>query len=135
MPYLLIFQGLLIMRTPQINSNLTEALISKGNTLGNIFKQYDEAIELLDKAIKTTKDFAFLCSIYYWQAKFYHDLKQNKRALETIKKGLELSPGENYFINLKLTVLISSWKEDKEIEEEAEQMLKDFIKKIRKIFD
>lgn len=117
----------------ELNANLTEALISKGITLGNIFNQYDEAIKFLDKAIESTKNSNFDNKyIYYWKAKFYNDSKNPKISLKIIKKGLDLFPGENYLENLKLNILISSWKKDEELKKEAKQTLEDFIKKFPK---
>ena len=96
-----------------INPDLTQAFVSKANTLGEIYKKYEEAIDILDFSIsrdpKTIDNFPYF---WYWRARFLLELNEFTAALESIEIALKEAPDNNAYLDMKAHILSSLWSVD-----------------------
>jgi len=98
-----------------INPRLSEALISKGVTLGVIFKNYIKALNLINSVLENDKKICYRWpTIYYWKAKFLSDLSEKEKALNELEEGLKISPDSIHLLNLKAQILSQLWRIDKD---------------------
>jgi len=107
-----------------INPYLSEALISKGITTGQIFGKYKQALQLIDKGIvANTKVFLFFPRIYFWLSAFSHSIGKKDDALRWINKGLDNNPGSAEFLQQKGQLLMAYAIDNKKIAKEATHFL------------
>lgn len=96
-----------------INPDLTQAFVSKANTLGGIYGKYEEAINMLDFSIsrdpKTIDNFPYF---WYWRARFLLELNEFTAALESIEIALKEAPDNNAYLDMKAHILSSLWSVD-----------------------
>jgi tetratricopeptide (TPR) repeat protein len=108
-----------------INPNLSQALFSKGITLSHIFNKNKEALSLMMKALDN--ELEMLLNFprgYFWLASVNEKLNNLKESLSWINKGLDHSPEDIYFLNFKSNLLMTHWKDNQLIKQEAVDFFK-----------
>ena len=103
-----------------INPKLSQALFSKGITLSHVFNKNEEALSLMMKALEN--ELEMLLNFprgYFWLASVNEKLNNLKESLSWINKGLDHSPEDIFFINFKSNLLITHWKDNQFIKQEA----------------
>lgn len=100
-------------RALEIKPYLTQALFSKGVTLAQVFKQYEDALILFNQVLSTGNDLVEqYVSGLYWVATCYEEVGDLEMALKWINKGLEYE-GENvYLLQFKTNLLGRHWTID-----------------------
>lgn len=90
----------------KINPELMQAKVSRAVTLGSIYEQYNNAIQILLECVETDKSlFAEFSAIYYWIGFFYARTGKINDALNWVNKGLDNNPGDSYLLNFKANFL------------------------------
>ena len=101
-------------RALSINPQLSQALISKGITLGVVYEKYADGLKLINSALENDKFLAYHWPIaYYWKAKFLSNLNENRKALNQLEDGLGIAPDNIYLLNLKAQLLSQLWRFDR----------------------
>ena len=96
-----------------IDPDLPEALISKGVTLGVVYKNYVDGLDLINSALEKDKSLAYRWPyVYYWKSIFLSNLNNIPEALTQLEEGLTISPSNLYLLNLKAELLSQLWKTD-----------------------
>ena len=96
-----------------IDPDLPEALISKGVTLGVVYKNYVDGLYLINSALENDKSLAYRWPyVYYWKSIFLSNLNNIPEALTQLEEGLTISPSNLYLLNLKAELLSQLWKTD-----------------------
>jgi tetratricopeptide (TPR) repeat protein len=97
-----------------INPQLSQALISKGITLGVVYEKYADGLKLINSALENDKLLAYHWPIaHYWKAKFLSNLNENPKALNELDVGLGIAPDNIYLLNLKAQILSHLWRFDR----------------------
>lgn len=103
-----------------INSELPEALASKGVTLLRVFGKAEEAIDLLTHALETDDTFALRWPhAWYWLSQAYLQLDRLEAALEQVNSGLTVVPYHSGLLGLKASILTRLWPGDDSFIKEA----------------
>lgn len=122
-------------RALELDENLIEALVSKATTLGNVFNEHQQAVDILARALKLSDVPYFDKSgIYYWLARFHSYLGEPTKALRVIDEGRKFYPNYSPLENLHLTIVVKHWHIDDVIKTRAIQTLKEYIVKFPKAF-
>jgi len=96
-----------------IDPDLPEALISKGVTLGVVYKNYVDGLYLINSALEKDKSLAYRWPyVYYWKSIFLSNLNNIPEALTQLEEGLTISSSNLYLLNLKAELLSQLWKTD-----------------------
>lgn len=95
-----------------INPALTEALISKGVTLAEIFEKHEEALTLINRALELDKEIGFRWPyVWYWKANCDYKLGNYTDALDEIECGIRSNPNNIVpFLNMKANILYNLWR-------------------------
>ena len=97
-----------------INPNLSQALISKGVTLGFVYEKYADGLKLINSALENDKFLAYHWPLaYYWKAKFLSNLEEDQKAFNELEDGLKIAPDNKYILNLKAQILSQLWRIDR----------------------
>lgn len=108
-----------------LNPDLSQAMVSKGITLGKVFGKYKEALHILNFAIDRDREIAHKFHyIWYWKSIFLIELNQLEEALKEVGNGLQISPDDISLLDLKAKILSKLWRVDKRFLQEAESFLK-----------
>jgi tetratricopeptide (TPR) repeat protein len=103
-----------------INSELPEALASKGVTLLRIFGKAQEAADLILKAIEIDNSIAIRWPLaWYWLSQAYYKMGNLSEALRQVDAGLEIVPHHAGLLNLKALILPKLWPEDSQYIDQA----------------
>lgn len=103
-----------------INSDLPEALASKGVTLFRIFGKAQEAADLILKAIEIDSSIAIRWPLaWYWLSQAYFEMGNLSEALSQVNAGLEIVPHHTGLLDLKAMILSKLWPEDSSYIEQA----------------
>jgi tetratricopeptide (TPR) repeat protein len=95
-----------------IDSDLTEALISKGVTLLRIRNEARKAAQLIARAIEGDDSLALRWPhAWYWLGQAYYQLDELEKALNTVNEGLKMVPHHSGLLDLKAQVLSGLWPE------------------------
>ncbi|MBM7558147.1 tetratricopeptide repeat protein [Halanaerobacter jeridensis] len=104
----------------ELNPSNIEALVSKGVTLAKVFNEYKEGLALLNGALKKGEELAYRWPhIWFWKARFLIELDNYEEALNTVNKGLEISPDYKALLNLKASILSELWRNDNQFIDKA----------------
>ncbi len=103
-----------------INSQLPQALLSKGITLLIVFKRAREAAELIERGIEVEESISSQWPhSWYWLAQAYYQQSDIRRALDRVNSGLAVAPSHYGLLNLKSLILSKLWREDHKFVSEA----------------
>ena len=112
-----------------LNPNNVEALISKGVTLGSIFKRYNEGLEFINIALEKNNEIKYRWPhVWFWKAKFLIESNNYEEALNEINKGLKIVPDYLALLNLKARILSQLWKRKSKYLNEAKNFFEFMIK-------
>lgn len=122
-------------RALDLDENLVEALVSKATTLGNVFSEHQQAVNILTRALKLS-DIPYYdrSSIYYWLAKFHSDIGEPVNALRMVDEGRKYYPNYAPLEKLHITIIVKHWHTDDVIKTRAVQTLKKYINEFPKAF-
>lgn len=96
-----------------INPQKSQALMSKGVTLGVVYERYADGLNLINSALENDKSLAYHWPVaYYWKAKFLSNLNEIQKALKELDEGLVIAPDNVYLLNLKAQILSRQWRID-----------------------
>lgn len=95
-----------------INPELTEALISKGVTLTEIFEKHEDALDLINRALELDEEIGYRWPyVWYWKANCSYKLGNYNDALDEIECGLRSNPNNMVpFLNMKANILHNLWR-------------------------
>ncbi|RYE27155.1 MAG: DUF4365 domain-containing protein [Sphingobacteriaceae bacterium] len=97
----------------KINPDLPEAIMSLGIYLIRSNEHVNEGLTLMHRAVELAPNLFFRFQMaYFWFAYANIKLDQEEEALSYLKKGLNLSPGNVYLLNLKRDYLNKHWQEN-----------------------
>ncbi len=105
-----------------LNSDLSQAFVSKANTLGEIYGRYKEAIHTLDFVLERNprieREF-----LHFWhlRSRFLLKMGNIQLALESTKIGLTSFPDNQGLLDLKLFILSHLWPTENAYLEEARE--------------
>lgn len=109
----------------KINPDLPEAVMSLGIYLIRSNEDVTEGLMLMKRAVALVPDLFFRFQMaYFWFAYANFKLDQEQEALTYLQKGLGLSPGNIYLLNLKRNYLEKHWKENDNSERAYIEFLK-----------
>lgn len=119
----------------ELNSELVEALVSKANTLGEVFSKRREAVELIEKALLLSdKPYEDTSAIFYWLAHHLSELGEPGKALETIQKARKTHPDYRHLECLRIKILLKHWRLNDRLRQEAEDAINESIRADAKDF-
>lgn len=99
-------------RALAINSQLTEALISKGVTLFKIYDNRQESALLIERAITIDESIKLKWPhAYHWLALIYYKRGDYKEALKAADAGLAAVPAHSGLLDVKASILSRLWRE------------------------
>lgn len=119
-----------------LNSNLAEALISKGVTLLKVFGKKQEAAELIQRGIEIDESISIKWPhAWYWLATAHFENNDLKKALKYAEIGLSIVPSHLGLLNLKASILSKLWREDRQYIEQALSFFKFRLELFKKSYD
>jgi tetratricopeptide (TPR) repeat protein len=103
----------------KIKPDLPEAVMSLGIYLIRSKEDIKKGLNMMDKAVELVPDIFFRFQMaYFWFAFANFELGDEKNALIYLQKGLNVSPGNIYLLNLKREYLAKHWQTDADLEKE-----------------
>ncbi len=122
-------------RALELDESLIEALISKANTLRDVYSEPQQAADLLKKALELSDiDYFDNSVIYYWLAKSLSDAGDPHQALAAIDQGQMVHPGNESLEAMRLAVLVEHWRNSEGLSDHAVHSLSVAIEKRPKAF-
>lgn len=107
-------------RALALEPELSEALVSKGILLGRVQNLYDDAIVLLDRALRNEEAAKRWPDAFWWKAAFLRELQRYPAALQALDMGLRYAPDHQGLAQMKAELLATLWRADKEYAATAE---------------
>lgn len=119
-----------------LNSNLAEALISKGVTLLKVFGKKQEAAEMIHRGIEIDESISIKWPhAWYWLATAHFENNDLIKALKYAEAGLSIVPSHLGLLNLKASTMSKLWREDRQYIEQAVNFFKFRLELFKESYD
>jgi len=104
----------------EIDPDLPQALFSKGITLAQHYKKYQESLALFHHVLDVDNSlFAEYVNGLFWVAYCYEQIGDLTKALFWVDRGLNHEGSNPYFLNFKSNLLGKNWRLNPELKEKA----------------